>query len=97
MVGEIGFIARTKDGGKSWKRIESRTRANFNAIRFYRDRIGIALGDFGILLLSTDDGRTWDKIRAATDEDNFVNAHFETNKPGVVASNNGLHLFEIEL
>ncbi len=97
VVGEIGYIAKTTDGGRNWKRIESKTRANFNAVRFYDDRIGIALGDFDTLLLSTDGGQTWEKIRTTTNSDNFVNAHFETNTRGILASNNALYSFELDL
>jgi len=97
VVGEIGYIAKTTDGGQSWKRIESRSRANFNAVRFYSDRVGIALGDFNTLLLSIDGGQTWEKIRTTTNSDNFVNAHFQTNRRGILASNNALHSFELDL
>ena len=97
VVGETGFIAKTTDGGQNWKRIESRSRANFNAVGFYQERIGIAPGDLNTLLLSTDGGQTWERIRTDTNTDNFVNVHFETNRRGLVASSKALYSFELNL
>lgn len=97
VVGESGFIAVTSDGGQEWKRVESKSRAFINAVRFYDDRVGIALGDNNTLLLSKDGGQTWGKIRTSTNAGNFVNAHFETNSSGILASSNSIHSFKLDL
>lgn len=96
IVGESGFIAETSNGGQEWKRVENRSRAFINAVRFYHDRVGLALGDNNILLLSQDGGQTWNKIRPATNAVSFVNAHFETGGLGILASSNSIHSFKLD-
>ena len=98
VVGESGFLARSQDGGISWKRIETRIRrAYFNAIQFYDDRLGLALGDFETLLLTTDGGDNWERIKIPYDAGNLIGAHFTSSRSGIIASNHGLHSFELDL
>lgn len=98
VVGESGFIARSLDGGKSWKRLDSSIRrADFNSIQFYDDRLGLALGDFNTLLLTTDGGDNWEKVKVPYDGGNFIGAHFTSSRSGIIASDHGLHSFELDL
>lgn len=52
VVGERGFISRTTDGGLTWSRTYARTQDTFNVIEFSTSGIGVAAGDFGLLMVS---------------------------------------------
>lgn len=67
--GEKSRIYKTTDGGKSWKLLFSNPdpKGFFDAIAFWDERNGIALGDpvgGKFQLLHTTDGKTWQPLKA---------------------------------
>lgn len=59
LVGEGGLIARTTDGGGTFKRIDSLVNATLNAVRLDGEASVWIVGDAGTVLRSVDEGRTW--------------------------------------
>ena len=60
VVGENGLILRTKDGGESWARAESKTSNTLLRVRIAGGH-GWILGTIGTLLVTNDSGLTWTK------------------------------------
>lgn len=95
VVGENGFIAQTKDGGKSWKRSRTRTRAFINAVGFYDNRRAIAVGDYDTILLSEDGGEGWEKVKRPDSDEHLIAAHFTSTATGVITTSTGVLRFDI--
>ena len=67
-VGDGGRIMSTEDGGASWSRTESSTRADLRGVAFF-GRSGVAAGAAATILTTGDGGATWrarDKLAATT-------------------------------
>jgi photosystem II stability/assembly factor-like uncharacterized protein len=70
-VGDDGIILHTIDGGKTWDRQKSGTRASLRSVQFLTPytgwvagRIDKPTGSVGVLLHTTDGGLTWTEIGA---------------------------------
>lgn len=70
-VGDEGVIWHTIDGGKSWDRQNSSTRASLRSVHFLNALVGFAVGreelplgagSAGVILLTTDSGETWQHL-----------------------------------
>lgn len=59
VVGANGVILASNDGGRTFRRVPSRTRETLRSVAFYEDRFGWITGDHGTLLHTFDGGRTW--------------------------------------
>jgi photosystem II stability/assembly factor-like uncharacterized protein len=91
--GEGGLIARTADGGNSWQRLRTRTRANINSIAFDGNSKGIAGADFGTMLTSDDGGVSWSKIKGLPEDSNCVKVLIPSRDRGVIATDKSIYLF----
>lgn len=61
MVGMLGKIVRSEDGGQSWVEQRSMTKRNLQSIAAWNPREAVAVGDNGIVLVTQDGGNTWKK------------------------------------
>ncbi len=59
VVGDVGTILKTTDGGTVWTTISSGTTKNLNSVDFPKADTGFAAGDSGIILKTMDGGSTW--------------------------------------
>ncbi|MBG6234754.1 photosystem II stability/assembly factor-like uncharacterized protein [Pedobacter sp. CAN_A7] len=66
IVGDMGLIRRSSDGGRKWSIIKTRTTANLRAISIIDDHTSIAVGDSGIVMRTADSGLTWSRIKNTT-------------------------------
>ena len=61
VVGDVGTILYTSNGGASWTAQISRTTQDLIGIHFFTESNGIAVGPSGTVLETTDGGVTWAK------------------------------------
>jgi photosystem II stability/assembly factor-like uncharacterized protein len=59
VVGQLGKIFHTTDGGKNWEEQPSRTNLLLTEVDFVDQLQGWAVGEHGIILHSEDGGKTW--------------------------------------
>ena len=62
MVGELGRIFRTNDGGKTWNRQPAGTARPFLAISCLDDKRAWIAGKEGIVYVTTDGGESWKEL-----------------------------------
>ena len=67
IFGGNGVIAKTTDGGASWKRQASRTTQRITGACFIDARIGFAVGDEGAILRTVDGGSHWESQDVGAD------------------------------
>ncbi|MCP4003876.1 MAG: hypothetical protein GY725_06740 [bacterium] len=60
-AGYFGAIYRTRDGGKSWSKLDSLTSKSIYDISFADQNNGWAVGRRGFVIHTTDGGDTWEK------------------------------------
>jgi photosystem II stability/assembly factor-like uncharacterized protein len=58
VVGQLGTILRTTDGGQSWVREESGTNQDLYGVSLSETNTGNAVGAFGAILRATTQGPT---------------------------------------
>ena len=77
--GEKGFLAKTADGGKTWKKIESGTKERLNAVQMIEKDIIYAVGENGVAIGTNDGGETMVTFRTDTKRDlkdlSFLDKH----------------------
>lgn len=61
VVGQLGRIFHTTDGGKSWEEQKSETDLLLTAVDFVERTHGWAVGEQGVILHTGDGGRTWEQ------------------------------------
>jgi photosystem II stability/assembly factor-like uncharacterized protein len=61
VVGVNSVIAGSKDQGKTWKTTDLGEDTQITTIQFVDDKRGIALGEFGLTVMTDDGGATWKK------------------------------------
>jgi len=90
IVGGLGKIAKTTDGGTTWNFLNKGTEANFYAIDFPEtDQIGYAVGDSGYILKTTDSGTNW--VRQFTGSGlSFYDVDFINNQFGFAVGARGV-------
>ena len=66
IVGSEGLILISKDGGKKWNKVESKTNELLFDIHFNNENIAFIVGFNGILLKTVDAGATWSKLNSNT-------------------------------
>lgn len=94
-TGEGGFIAKTTDGGRNWKRLETESRAYVNSVAFYNRRRGLAACGSNVLLMSDDGGETWDRINIPKNYPGAIKAHFTSESTGILMSTASIYSFKL--
>jgi photosystem II stability/assembly factor-like uncharacterized protein len=67
IVGEIGTILRTADGGATWQPVDSGVQKSLFAVSFGDERNGWTAGIDGIILQTEDGGVTWVRRNGSTE------------------------------
>jgi photosystem II stability/assembly factor-like uncharacterized protein len=94
-TGEGGFIAKTMDGGRNWKRLETRSRAIVNSVAFYNGRRGLAASGSNHLLMSDDCGETWDRINNLKNYPGAIKGRFTSESTGILMSTTSIYSFKM--
>lgn len=79
MVGELGSIIKTTDGGQSFTKMESNVQENLNAIEFFDSYLGFCAGENGTFLKANPDGVSWSEKDLGFD--------FDLNDIGIIQPN----------
>lgn len=92
-VGDDGLILHTIDGGQTWERQASGTRANLRGVHFLSPFIGYVVGEealpetsltSGVLLMTRDGGATW-RTASYKEMPGLYHIRFFDDRRGVVA------------
>ncbi|PID68201.1 MAG: hypothetical protein CR968_02785 [Flavobacteriia bacterium] len=89
VVGVLGTIVKTTDGGENWLTINSGTNRDLTQVEFVNDTTGYAVGFEGTLLKSTDAGSTWTALDSGTTEDLYSLSALN-DQVFFISGNNGL-------
>jgi photosystem II stability/assembly factor-like uncharacterized protein len=111
-VGGAGLALRTVNGGKTWRRVRTHTKADLAAVDFVDRLHGWAVGvrwgatHKNVVLRTADGGRTWRSVSVPwVGDDDIVAVDFVTRRQGMVATQcgsvyatrNGGHSWTVEL
>jgi photosystem II stability/assembly factor-like uncharacterized protein len=88
MVGELGRIFRTTDGGKTWERQDAGTKRPFLAISCLDGKTAWIAGKEGIVYGTTDGGTTWKQASTGSNRHVFA-LQFVTRERGHAAGDFG--------
>lgn len=83
LVGQMGLIRYSDDGGESWTSVESGTSERLMGVSMNESGLAVAVGSFGTILLSEDGGKSW---RASA-----------FNPATLVADNYEPHLYDVHV
>src|SRR6185503_9436749 len=81
MVGELGRILRTTDGGKTWLRQDAGTKRPFLAMSCLDAKTAWIAGKEGIVYATTDGGDTWTLLQTGSPRHIFA-IQFATKERG---------------
>lgn len=88
MVGELGRIYHTTDGGQTFTRADAGTRAAFLSVACLPDGSVVVSGQKGLMMKSTDQGETWQKLETGTKRD-LLTVEFPTAELGMAVGDFG--------
>jgi photosystem II stability/assembly factor-like uncharacterized protein len=88
MVGELGRILRTQDGGKTWMRQDAGTKRPFLAMTCLDPKTAWLAGKEGIVYATKDGGETWTELKTGSDRHLFT-IEFPTAERGHAAGDFG--------
>ena len=69
VVGELGTILKTTDGGLPFHKMECPVQVTLNAGEFFSSDLGFCAGDNGTLLIADLDGTHWSVVVTSTNAD----------------------------
>ncbi len=75
VVGDLGRILHSEDGGVGWRRQESGTQDELVHVKFINNKRGWVVGAKGTILYTDDGGRTWEQQTSGTSNHLY---HIET-------------------
>ncbi|WP_373511061.1 YCF48-related protein [Persicitalea sp.] len=90
VVGSLGTILKTSDGGISWKTLPSGTKDDLNRIHMVSPAVGWAIGYGPHTFKTTDGGNTWLKQKSA-DGNGLTDISFADENVGWVTSPLGIY------
>ena len=94
VVGNIGVVLKTTDGGSSWEAQEMPTTCSFNDVYFTSSTTGCVVGsdawEIGIIFNTVDGGSTWSSQEA---DETLNDVFFLDNSTGWVAGGSGSILY----
>ena len=89
MIAPDGYMAETKDGGKSWNYIYTGTKQELWNMQFVNETIGYVCGEKGTILKTDDRGKTWQDISLEEGKDYLCNLFFVDEENGWIATRHG--------
>ena len=88
VVGELGRIYHTTDGGKTFSRSDAGTRVAFLSVACLPDGTVVVTGQKGLAMRSRDQGKTWHKLDTGVKRD-LLSVKFSTPQVGVAVGDFG--------
>jgi photosystem II stability/assembly factor-like uncharacterized protein len=88
VVGELGRVFRTTDGGHTFERSDTHTRIALLAVACLPDGTVVIVGQDGTEMRSRDSGNTWETISTGTQR-NLLSVSFATQEVGVAVGDYG--------
>jgi photosystem II stability/assembly factor-like uncharacterized protein len=88
VVGELGRVLHTTDGGKTFDRLDAGTKSAFLSVACLPDHTVVITGQYGLALRSKDNGATWEKLKTGVDR-NLLSVSFANNTLGVAVGDYG--------
>lgn len=88
IVGELGRVLHTLDGGQTFERSATGTRSAFLSIACLPDRSVLIVGQHGLAMRSRDIGRTWERLQTGTKRD-LISIGFATPQVGMAVGDFG--------
>lgn len=84
LVGDGGFVARTRDDGRTWDSLKSSTTKNLMAVHFVNANAGCAVGVNSTIVCTRDGGVTWtsSKVKSLSDSELLVSVSFADESNG---------------
>lgn len=89
VVGELGRVYHTTDGGKTFSRSDPGTRTALTGVSCLSDGSVVVVGQKGLALRSTDKGQTWTKLETGSKRD-LLSVDFATPQLGVAVGDFGV-------
>jgi photosystem II stability/assembly factor-like uncharacterized protein len=91
VVGELGLVLFTLDGGKSWREssVEKKD-VRYNAVDFPNSELGWVVGEFGTILHTGNGGRSW-QLQKSPEQVTFTAVRFLDGKRGAVVGIDGAY------
>lgn len=91
------LLARTEDGGTSWRSIidrvpEEARSIDLRALHFVDEMVGIACGSDGLIIRTTDGGQTWSRCESGSDQAWLKSISFPTPAIGYIAGSHSVVL-----
>jgi photosystem II stability/assembly factor-like uncharacterized protein len=69
VVGELGSILKTTDGGLTFHRMECPVHADLNSVEYFNSTLGFCAGENGTLLMADVDGEHWTVVETGIQDD----------------------------
>ncbi len=69
VVGDVGTILKTTDGGTTWDNISSGTTQNLNGISIINNSTALVVGNAGTVLKTSDGGNSWQPVNSNITDD----------------------------
>jgi photosystem II stability/assembly factor-like uncharacterized protein len=88
VVGELGSILHTSDGGKTFDKADAGTKTAFLSVACLPGGAVIVTGQYGLILRSQDNGATWEKLETGV-ERNLLGISFGNDRVGVAVGDYG--------
>lgn len=88
VIGDLGRILYTTDGGKTFEQLDAGTKRAFLSIACFPDKTLVLVGKMGIIYRSNDGGRTWQVQQSGTDR-NLVSLAFSSKDVGIAVGDAG--------
>ncbi|MBS1903677.1 MAG: T9SS type A sorting domain-containing protein [Bacteroidetes bacterium] len=89
-VGDYGEILYSFDGGNSWNRSYFGSFSSIKGVSMYSDKLGMVVGQDGVLMRTTDGGATWEFIPRKPEIQTFRTVKMMPDgKTGFAAGGNG--------
>jgi len=88
VIGDLGLILYTTDGGKSFEKRDAGTKRAFLDIACFPDKSLVLVGKAGIVYRSPDGGITWKRETSGTDR-NLVSVSFSSKQNGITVGDAG--------
>lgn len=88
VVGELGRVLHTTDGGKTFERLDAGTKTAFLSVACLPNGTIVVTGQYGIALRSKDKGVSWDKLETGV-ERNLLSVSFANDRLGIAVGDYG--------
>lgn len=88
VVGELGRVLHTTDGGKTFERSDAGTKTAFLSVACLPSGTVVVTGQYGLALRSTDKGASWEKLKTGVDR-NLLSVSFANDQLGIAVGDYG--------